>query len=139
MNYNYNKLLQPIKINGMRLRNRIMMSGMGTFTPMVDGTDSEEGIRYYEERAKGGAGLIMTGAMFLNEKTAQGGPTLALHSTRAESYGAYRAYTQMGRQDLSSAQLWDRKKWYAGYWRESSYFSIPKPLFLQSGYDLPPS
>ena len=83
MNYNYNKLLQPIKINGMRLRNRIMMSGMGTFTPMVDGTDSEEGIRYYEERAKGGAGLIMTGAMFLNEKTAQGGPTLALHSTRA--------------------------------------------------------
>lgn len=83
MNYNYNKLLEPIKINGMRLRNRIMMSGMGTFTPMVDGTDSEEGIRYYEERAKGGAGLIMTGAMFLNEKTAQGGPTLALHSTRA--------------------------------------------------------
>ena len=51
MNYNYNKLLQPIKINGMRLRNRIMMSGMGTFTPMVDGTDSEEGIRYYEEMA----------------------------------------------------------------------------------------
>ena len=36
-----------------------------------------------EERAKGGAGLIMTGAMFLSEKTAQGGPTLNLYSTRA--------------------------------------------------------
>lgn len=83
MSYDYTKLLQPIKINGMRLKNRIMMSAMGTFTPMLDGTDSEEGIRYYEERAKGGIGLIMTGAMFLNEKTAQGGPTLALHSTRA--------------------------------------------------------
>jgi 2-enoate reductase len=83
MAYDYNKLWQPIKINKMRLKNRIMLSAMGTFTPMQDGTDSEEGIRYYEERAKGGAGLIMTGAMFLSEKTAQGGPTLALWSTRA--------------------------------------------------------
>ncbi len=83
MNYDYTKLWKPIKINKMRLRNRIMLSAMGTFTPMQDGTDSEEGIRYYEERAKGGAGLIMTGAMFLSEKTAQGGPTLALYSTRA--------------------------------------------------------
>ena len=68
MSYDYLKLWEPIKINKMRLRNRIMLSAMGTFTPMQDGTDSEEGIRYYEERAKGGAGLIMTGAMFLSEK-----------------------------------------------------------------------
>ncbi len=83
MNYDYTKLWQPMQINGMRLKNRIMMSAMGTFTPMQDGTDSEEGIRYYEERAKGGVGLVMTGAMFLNEKTAQGGPTMGIHSTRA--------------------------------------------------------
>lgn len=83
MSYDYTKLWKPIKINRMRLKNRIMLSPMGTFTPMQDGTDSEEGIRYYEERAKGGAGLIMTGAMFLSEKTAQGGPTLGLYNTRA--------------------------------------------------------
>lgn len=83
MTYNYQKLWQPIKINKMRLKNRIAFSAMGTFTPMQDGTESEEGIRYYEERAKGGVGLIKTGAMFLDEKTAQGGPTLALHNTRA--------------------------------------------------------
>jgi 2,4-dienoyl-CoA reductase-like NADH-dependent reductase (Old Yellow Enzyme family)/thioredoxin reductase len=83
MSYDYTALWKPIKINGMRLRNRIQLSAMGTFTPMQDGTDSEEGIRYYEERAKGGAGLIMTGAMFLTEKTAQGGPTIALYNTRA--------------------------------------------------------
>ena len=83
MSDNYQKLWQPIKINGMRLKNRIAFSAMGTFTPMQDGTESEEGIRYYEERAKGGVGLIKTGAMFLDEKTAQGGPTLALHNTRA--------------------------------------------------------
>lgn len=82
MSYDYKQLWQPIKINNMRLRNRIMLSAMGTFTPTQDGTDSEEGIRYYEERAKGGAGLLMTGAMFLTAKTAQGGPTIELHNTR---------------------------------------------------------
>lgn len=47
MTYNYQKLWQPIKINNMRLKNRIAFSAMGTFTPMQDGTESEEGIRYY--------------------------------------------------------------------------------------------
>ena len=41
MSYDYLKLWEPIKINKMRLRNRIMLSAMGTFTPMQDGTDSE--------------------------------------------------------------------------------------------------
>jgi 2-enoate reductase len=50
---------------------------------MQDGTESEEGIRYYEERARGGIGMIITGSMFLNEVTAQGGPTIALDNTRA--------------------------------------------------------
>lgn len=68
MSYDYLKLWEPIKINKMRLRNRIMLSAMGTFTPMQDGTDSEEGIRYYEERAKGGAGLIMTGECSCQKK-----------------------------------------------------------------------
>ena len=67
----------------MRLKNRISLSPMGTFTPNIDGTDSEEGIRYYEERAKGGAGLIQTGAMFLTSKLAQGSPTIAVDSIRS--------------------------------------------------------
>ena len=86
MSYDYLKLWEPMKINKMRLRNRIMLSAMGTFTPMQDGTDSEEGIRYYEERAKGGAGLIMTGAMFLSEKS--------------ESNSNGRKSTQMGSKDM---------------------------------------
>ncbi|MFR1052990.1 MAG: hypothetical protein ACLSFB_00275 [[Clostridium] scindens] len=88
MSYDYKKLWQPIKINNMRLRNRIMLSAMGTFTPMQDGTDSEEGIRYYEERAKGGVGLIMTGAMFLNEKTDSGWayPCPSFYESHPEGY-----------------------------------------------------
>lgn len=83
MDKKYEVLFQPMNINGMRLRNRITMSPMGTFTPMQDGTDSEEGMRYYEERAKGGIGLINTGAMFLNEVVAQGGPTIAFDNGRS--------------------------------------------------------
>jgi 2,4-dienoyl-CoA reductase-like NADH-dependent reductase (Old Yellow Enzyme family)/thioredoxin reductase len=57
------------------------MSAMGTFTPqLISKVESESGLRYYEERAKGGIGLIHTGAMFINELTAQGGRTLAFDS-----------------------------------------------------------
>ena len=76
-NYDYSILWHPIDINKCRIRNRISMSGMGTFTPTtVDQVETESGLRYYEERAKGGIGLIHTGAYFIDEKTAQGGRTL---------------------------------------------------------------
>ena len=45
----------------MKLKNRIVMGPMGT-TGEADGSFCGEGIRYFEERAKGGAGLIITGA-----------------------------------------------------------------------------
>ena len=76
-NYDYSILWRPIDINKCRIRNRISMSGMGTFTPtMAEQYETESGLRYYEERAKGGIGLIHTGAYFIDEKTAQGGRTL---------------------------------------------------------------
>lgn len=75
MSYNYDLLWQPIEINKVTLRNRISLSPMGTHTITPVNTDSEEGIRYYEERAKGGVGLIHTGAMFLSPMLAQGSPT----------------------------------------------------------------
>ena len=75
--YDYSVLWRPIDINKCRIRNRISMSGMGTFTPTtVDQVETESGLRYYEERAKGGIGLIHTGAYFIDEKCAQGGRTL---------------------------------------------------------------
>lgn len=83
MDNKYAKLLEPMKIGNMNLRNRFIMSPMGTFTPMQDGTESEEGIMYYEERARGGFAMIIIGAQFINEKTAQGGPTIAFDNNRA--------------------------------------------------------
>lgn len=83
MTNKYAKLFEPMKIGKMNLKNRLVMSPMGTFTPNQDGTESEEGMRYYEERAKGGFGMIIVGSSFLNEKLAQGGYTLALDNNRA--------------------------------------------------------
>lgn len=83
MENKYATLFEPMRIGKMTLKNRLVMAPMGTFTPMQDGTESEEGIAYYEERARGGIGMIIIGAQFLNEKTAQGGPTMAVDNNRA--------------------------------------------------------
>ncbi|WP_319755621.1 FAD-dependent oxidoreductase [uncultured Sphaerochaeta sp.] len=55
------KLLEQTCIAGMKLRNRTYMAPMGTQTN-ADGSFSDRSIRYYEERAKGGFALIITGA-----------------------------------------------------------------------------
>lgn len=55
------KLLQPGRIGTMTLRNRVFMAPMGT-TSEPDGSHHDRSIRYYEERAIGGFGLIITGA-----------------------------------------------------------------------------
>ena len=55
------KLFEKTNIGAMKLKNRIVMGPMGT-TGEADGSFCGEGIRYFEERAKGGAGLIITGA-----------------------------------------------------------------------------
>lgn len=53
------KLFEPASIGGIKLRNRIIMAPMGTFYATEDGLVTERMCRYYEERAKGGAALIV--------------------------------------------------------------------------------
>ncbi len=56
----YEKLFEKGKIGKLTLKNRIVMPPMGTGFAAASGEASEEIIRYYEERAKGGVGLIIT-------------------------------------------------------------------------------
>lgn len=56
MSYKY--IFEEINIKGMQLKNRIAMSPMGTNFANLDGTMSEQHLKYYEKRAKGGTGLI---------------------------------------------------------------------------------
>ncbi|WP_186575971.1 oxidoreductase [Aquibacillus kalidii] len=48
------------KIGGLTIKNRIVMPGMSTNLASSDGAITDSLIRYYEERAKGGTGLIIT-------------------------------------------------------------------------------
>ncbi len=56
----FENLTSPITIGGMTLRNRIAMAAMGVEIAEKDGHAREPIIAYYEERARGGVGLIIT-------------------------------------------------------------------------------
>lgn len=78
MNNKYSKLFETVKINKMVLKNRFAMSPMGTFTEEPDGFLSRRQINYYKERAKGGAGLIITEYQLVTNKL---DPSLAYITT----------------------------------------------------------
>jgi 2,4-dienoyl-CoA reductase-like NADH-dependent reductase (Old Yellow Enzyme family)/thioredoxin reductase len=54
------KLFEPFQLKGLLLRNRIVMASMGTNLADPQGFVTDEMVSYYVERAKGGAGLIIT-------------------------------------------------------------------------------
>ena len=56
----YEKMFQKGRIGKLELKNRIVMPAMGVSLATSTGEASDEIIRYYEERAKGGCGLIIT-------------------------------------------------------------------------------
>lgn len=60
-------LFDKTQLGTMKLKNRIFMSPMGT-TGEADGAYCIDGINYFMERAKGGAGLIITGANVVSTK-----------------------------------------------------------------------
>jgi 2,4-dienoyl-CoA reductase-like NADH-dependent reductase (Old Yellow Enzyme family)/thioredoxin reductase len=57
----YPHLLAPGRIGSLALRNRICLTPMGTNLESEDGTPGERITRFYEERAKGGVGMIIVG------------------------------------------------------------------------------
>jgi 2,4-dienoyl-CoA reductase (NADPH2) len=57
----YAHLLAPGRIGSLALRNRIALTPMGTNLEADDGTPGERITRFYEERARGGVGLVIVG------------------------------------------------------------------------------
>lgn len=68
----YPKLFERGKIGSLELKNRIVMPPMGCGFAEADGEASDEIIRYYEERAKGGCGLIITEITRVDDETGIG-------------------------------------------------------------------
>ncbi len=63
MSGKYDILFTPMKIGSMEVKNRYVMEALGgghVFNP--DGSYDKEGCEYFIERAKGGIGLLVTGA-----------------------------------------------------------------------------
>lgn len=60
--YPYEKLFSPIRINSITVKNRLVMAPMGNIS-MCDetGRPNAKMLKYFEERAKGGVGLITSG------------------------------------------------------------------------------
>ena len=60
------KLLTPLKVHNLELRNRIVMTAMHlNFTP--DGKVNDRIVAFYEERARGGTGLIIVGGSIIDD------------------------------------------------------------------------
>ncbi|KPK26115.1 MAG: NADH:flavin oxidoreductase [Nitrospira bacterium SG8_3] len=62
----FEKLLQPIKMGGMEVKNRFVMAPMVTNYASKDGAITERLKAYYRARAKGGVGLIIVEAAFVD-------------------------------------------------------------------------
>ncbi|MBU0494862.1 MAG: FAD-dependent oxidoreductase [Chloroflexi bacterium] len=60
--YPYPMLFSPIQVNGVKLKNRIVMGPMGNINMAEEtGRPNDKMIQYFAERAKGGVGLITSG------------------------------------------------------------------------------
>lgn len=55
----YEKLFEKGKIGRLELRNRVVMTAMGVMLGDWNGCATPEYARFYEERARGGCGLII--------------------------------------------------------------------------------
>ena len=63
----YKMLLSPMKIGKVKIKNRVVMSPMLLNFGQINGNATEAMINYYEERAKGGTGLIITEITRIND------------------------------------------------------------------------
>ena len=103
--YQYKKIQINIDLRKMKERKykhglqQFVLSAMGNLMANRDGTFSETEIAYFEERAKGGTGLILVGQGYLNAALGQGVlghywdhhhmiPTARQLTERVHSYGA---------------------------------------------------
>ena len=70
----YTKLFEPGRIGALELRNRIVMPAMGCSLAEVTGEPGPRMIKYYADRARGGAGLIITEITRVDDETGVGTP-----------------------------------------------------------------
>lgn len=111
--YPYKTLFSPIKVNGVTIKNRIVMGPMGNINMAEEtGRPNQMMISYLAERAKGGTGLITTGLIPI-------------------SHGIDPTVTELGK--LSYFPRIDRTRTVMSGWRElvQSVHSYDSKIFIQ--------
>jgi len=69
MNHKYRPLFEPFKINKLEIQNKFFMAPMATPTTCdANGVYTYDSMEYYVVRAKGGIGLIITGANWVESE-----------------------------------------------------------------------
>ena len=70
----YTRLFEPGRIGRLEIRNRIVMTAMGCSLAESTGEAGARMIKYYADRARGGAGLIITEITRVDDETGVGTP-----------------------------------------------------------------
>ena len=66
----FEHLFSPIQVNAVRLKNRIVMGPMGNISVADEtGRPSDRMVRYFAERAEGGAGLLTSGLVPVGQQS----------------------------------------------------------------------
>ena len=68
----YEKLFSPVKIGRMEVKNRVAMTSMGVNLAAPGGGVNDDIIAFYEARARGGVGLIVSGICRVMDGTGAG-------------------------------------------------------------------
>ena len=77
------QLFSPIKLGNIEVKNRCVMSAMGVGIYSPDDKWPKKTIRYFEERAIGGVGLILSSNTRVHTKLAEGpGPRIGIYDDR---------------------------------------------------------
>ena len=93
------KLLEPVTVGGVLLRNRVVMPPMESRLSRPDGSVTKTMINYYAERARGGVGAIIVENTFVDDKESrsslsssglQNDHMIALKSKPSFSFRAHR-------------------------------------------------
>jgi 2,4-dienoyl-CoA reductase-like NADH-dependent reductase (Old Yellow Enzyme family)/thioredoxin reductase len=64
--HQFSRLFEPLEARGKELRNRIVLPAMNTNYANPDGSVSERFTRFYVERGKGGAGLLIVSSAYID-------------------------------------------------------------------------
>jgi 2,4-dienoyl-CoA reductase-like NADH-dependent reductase (Old Yellow Enzyme family) len=85
----FEHLLSPLRVGRLALPNRVLITAHATNYVDGNGLPDERAVHYYAERARGGAGLMVTGASSVHRSSPRVRGVINAHDPRA--VGAWRA------------------------------------------------